>query len=240
MKNIKVLIVEDEWIVSEEIKELLTQSGFQVVGQAEDAESALQILAEDEADVALLDINIKGGIDGIQLAHEIIQKYNSALIFLTAFDDEHFINRAKEIKPAAYIVKPFQARNLEMAIEMAFNNLLENDIASREDSYVISDHIFLRDNSRFKKIALEDITYVEAVGSYTDIYTSAGKFTLSTNLKAFENQVDHPDFMRVHRSYVVNLSHVDELEGNRLFINQVPIPISSTHKEAFLSKFKFL
>ena len=95
MKNIKVLIVEDEWIVSEEIKELLTQSGFQVVGQAEDAESALQILAEDEADVALLDINIKGGIDGIQLAHEIIQKYNSALIFLSAYDDEHFINRQK-------------------------------------------------------------------------------------------------------------------------------------------------
>lgn len=240
MKNIRVLIVEDEWIVSEEISELLSQSGFEVVGQAEDGETALKILSESGADVALLDINIKGPMDGIQLAHKIIEVHSCALIFLTAFDDEHFISRAKEVKPASYIVKPFQARNLEMAIEMGFNNLLEIEKVVKNDSYLISEAIFLRDGTRFKKISLEDVMYAEAVGSYTDIYTAVGKFTVSFNLKSFESQIHHSKFMKVHRSFVINLDHVVAFEGNRLFINDIPIPISSTHKDTFLNNFKVL
>lgn len=124
MQKGRLLIVEDEWIISEEIKEILQKHGYVIIGQAEDAISALEILQDAEVDVVLMDIRIKGSMDGIELAHEIISKYQCAIIFLTAFDDEHFLSRAKKVKPATYIVKPFEERNLKAAIEIAFDKII--------------------------------------------------------------------------------------------------------------------
>ncbi len=133
MQKVRVLIVEDEWIISEEIKEILQKKGYEVVGQAEDAKSALEILQDAVADVVLTDIQIKGKMDGIDLAHEITSKYLCAIIFLTAFDDEHFLNRAKKVKPATYIVKPFEERNLKAAIEIAYDKIsTEKDEVERQ------------------------------------------------------------------------------------------------------------
>ena len=240
MASIKVLIVEDEWIISEEIKEILLQMGYEVIGQAEDAMSALGILEKRQANVALLDINIKGSIDGIDLASKISELYSCAIIFLTAFDSEQYLKRAKEISPSAYIVKPFEARNLQVAVEMAFNNLVTSKNPPKEESYIVSDYIFLKENSRFKRIELKKIHYAQAMGSYTDIFSEEGKFTIAINLKTFESEVNDHRFLRVHRSYLINLDHVIEYEGNRLFIDGSAIPISATHKEKFLKHLKFI
>ena len=239
MQKIRVLIVEDEWIVSEEIKELLDRNGYEIVGQTEDDLGALRMLDTHQVDVALLDINIKGERDGIELAEEIAGKHSCAIIFLTAYDDEQFLNRAKKVRPAAYIVKPFEARNLQNAIEIAFNNQIATKLPPREESYTITDFIFIRENSRFKKVSIESILFVEALGSYTDIYTDSGKITLAINLKTFTENLDNPKFMRIHRSFLINLSKIDEYEGNCVFINKTMIPISSTHKDEFLNRFKF-
>ena len=88
--------------------------------------------------------------------------------------------------------------------------------------------------------ALSSIHYAEADGSYTQVATEEGLLTLAINLKHFESHLDAPNFMRVHRSYVVNLSKVEEYEGNRMFVKSKPIPLSSSYKEAFLEKFTFL
>ena len=240
MRNIKILIVEDELIVSEEIKELLTSKGYEVIGQCTEGEEALSLLSTTQVDVALLDINIEGNMDGIDLASSIIAKHNCAVIFLTAFADDHFFERAKKVKPAAYIVKPFEERNLQMAIEMAFNNLLEGAQKSDSEIFKVTDAIFIKDNARFKKIPVNAIHYAEASGSYTDVVTSEGTTTLAINLKHFEAHLEAPVFMRVHRSFVVNLAKVEEYEGNRIFIEQKPIPISGTYKEEFLRKFTFI
>jgi DNA-binding LytR/AlgR family response regulator len=241
MQKVKILIVEDEWIVSEEIKELLIKNKYDVIGQAEDAESALAIVHESPADIALLDINIKGDKDGIELAQELNQTNTCAIIFLTAFDDKYFLDRAKKVKPAAYIVKPFEERNLKVAIEMAFNNLSETAVEEGHDNpYFVGDQIFIKDNSRFRKILLNDILYVEAVGSYTDIHFTTGKTTLAINLKAFEGKLSDPKFMRVHRSFLINTDKVDEYEGNSIYISQKSIPLSASRKEEFLKRFKFI
>ena len=192
MQRIKVLIVEDEVIIAEEIKELLLKNGCEVVAQAEDAESALHSVKNEIIDIALLDININGSMDGIDLAKRILKDHRCAIIFLTAFSDEHFTRRAKEVKPAAYIVKPFEERNLIIAIEMAFNNLIADDSEMNSNAFFMTDYVFIKDSFRFKKVALESIHYVEAIGSYIDIHTDTGKFTLAINLKTFEQNLDHP------------------------------------------------
>ena len=241
MEGIRVLIVKDELIVSEEIKEMLIQNGYEVIGQAKSAKVALEILTQTPADIAITDINIKGDTDGIELAYEIVKNHSCAIIFLTAYDDSRFLDRAKKVKPAAYIVKPFEERNLKVAIEMAFSSLdnsIEEDHSS--DSFFIADSIFIKDNNRFKKIRLDDVLYIEAVGSYSDIHIGDDKITLSINLKKFEERLSDPNFLRVHRSYLINTEKIDEFEGNTIYIKKNPIPLSASHREEFLKRLKLI
>lgn len=240
MSSIKVLIVEDELIVSEEIKELLSLAGFQVIGQATSGVEALTYMEQHKADVALLDINLDGPMDGIDLAHKVLKKHSCAIIFLTAFADDQFFARAKQVQPAAYIVKPFEERNLQKAIEVAFNNLISAGNDAVQDSYKVTDFIFIKDSTRYKRIEIDSIQYAEASGSYTNVVTERGYTTLAMNLKHFEGHLDAPSFMRVHRSYLINLHKVHEYEGNRIFINEKPIPLSPAYKEQFLKKFTFM
>jgi DNA-binding NarL/FixJ family response regulator len=122
-EKIRALIVEDEWITSEEIKGILEADNITVVSQEDRAEDALKLIQKEPIDVALLDISIKGKLDGIELAKQINESQKTAIIFLTAHDKDEFIERAKEVVPAAYILKPFNAKNLLITVKMAISNI---------------------------------------------------------------------------------------------------------------------
>ncbi|MEP4532698.1 MAG: response regulator [Cyclobacteriaceae bacterium] len=244
MQQIKILVVEDEWVVSEEVKEILEKNNFEVVGQAADAQTALEIAEEFKPDIALLDINIKGDKDGIELAALLQNSCDPGIIFLTAYDDQKYLDRAKSVNPQAYIVKPFREKNIVIAIELAFHNLSKNDAEEvGEDDhkyYVLNDRVFIKDNHRFFKLELSRIKYVEAEGSYCHIHTDKGRHTLAINLKHFESKIQHPLLVRTHRSFLVNLESIDALEGNTLFIAEKSIPVSQSHKDDLLNRLKLI
>lgn len=239
--NINVLIVEDEWITSEEIKEVLEGNGFLVVGQADNAEDALEIVRNHPVDIALLDINIKGAMDGIELAKEISSIRTTGIVFLTAFDDSAYLERAKQVVPAAYLVKPFQSKNLVISIEMAFNSLSKDESESaHEGGFVVDDRIFIKENHLLVRILIQDIMYAEAVGSYTKIHTNNRTHVLAINLKAFEKKLGQTNFIRVHRSYLVNVSRIEAINGNLIYIGNTSIPISSGLKSEVLQRFRII
>jgi DNA-binding LytR/AlgR family response regulator len=241
MEKISVLVVEDELIVSEEIKEVLIANGYHVIGQAAEAKKALSIIEEAVPDVVLMDINIKGSMDGIELANEILSKYQPAIIFLTAFHDNYFIERAKTVRPAAYLVKPFDEKNLIAAIEIAFGNTsLQVASLPEETTYKVNDSIFFKSQTRFTKFSVASILFVKAEGSYIDVFTESGKTTLAINLKQFEARLADPRFMRVHRSYLINLDRVDSLSGNILYIHEERIPVSLENRDDLMKRFKLI
>lgn len=237
MNKVKVLVVEDEFIVAEEIAEILNQNDFEVVGKASNAEQALKLARETNPDIALLDIHIDGEMDGIDAAHKIREPGNTAIIFLSAFDDKEYLERASEVEPAAYIVKPFEARNLIVAIKLAFKKL-ENSQDENDQAFFVEDRIFIREGNKFNKLMVNTIQFAAAVGSYTDIYTPDRKITLTMNLKQFEAKLHKPEFIRVHRSYLVNVEAIDSLEGNIIHIGAHHIPISASHKDDFLKSIR--
>lgn len=241
--RINVLIVEDEWITSEEIKEVLERNEINVVAQADNAEEALAIVKENAIDVALLDIHIKGSLDGIDLAKEIVKVRSTAIIFLTAFDDDRYVSRAKEVLPAAYLVKPFQSKSLMLSIEMAFNTLMnDKDQADAESNLkdIINDRIFIKENHLLVRILVSDILFIQATGSYTVIHTKKGAHTLSINLKTFEMRLNHPEFYRVHRSYLVNISKIEAINGNLIHIDEKSIPIGASQRTEVLKRFRLI
>lgn len=239
--KINVLIVEDEWITSEEIKEVLEKNGMNVVGQEDNASAALQVAKEKVIDIALLDINIKGDKDGIELAQSINEIRPTAIIFLTAFDDSAYLERAKKVVPSAYLVKPFQSKNLVISIEMAFNTIKNGqETVDQEESFIIDDRIFIKEHNLLVRIMIKEITHVEAVGSYCKIHAAGKSYLLSMNLKTFEHKLNDLDFIRVHRSYLVNATMIEAINGNLIYIKESKVPIGSSHRADVLQRFKIV
>ncbi|NJL90748.1 MAG: hybrid sensor histidine kinase/response regulator [Coleofasciculaceae cyanobacterium SM2_1_6] len=119
MSLVKVLVVEDEFIVAADLKARLNKMGYKVVGTAASGLEAIEKVWRESPDIILMDIVLKGDMDGIAAAAAIKQGYNLPIIFLTAYADQNTFKKAKLTEPFGYICKPFQEKNLRMAIEVA-------------------------------------------------------------------------------------------------------------------------
>ena len=115
----KILIVEDEAIVAADLEDRLAQLGYHVVGAASSAAEAMQLAATTAPDLVLMDIMIKGELDGTQTAQLLRQKHHVPVIYLTAFSNDSTLERAKSAEPFGYLLKPFNERELRTNIEMA-------------------------------------------------------------------------------------------------------------------------
>lgn len=116
---IRIIIIEDEAIIAAEIKSTLQILGYDVVGHAMNGDKALDLFARQEADLILLDINIRGTLSGIDLAKILRDNYDVPFVFLTSFSDKVTLDKAKETIPYGYILKPFSDNDLKVNIELA-------------------------------------------------------------------------------------------------------------------------
>ncbi len=119
MNAIKILVVEDEVIVAHDLANRLKKMGYQVTATVASGEEAIEKASENKPDLVLMDIVLKGDMDGITAAKKIQTKINVPIVFLTAYADKTTLERAKITNPFGYIVKPFQQQDLQVAIEIA-------------------------------------------------------------------------------------------------------------------------
>ena len=131
----RIIIVEDEAIIAAEIQSIVEALGYTVVGKSRNGDKALDLFASQSPDLALLDITIKGTLNGIDLAKIIKEKYHFPYVFLTSHSDMNTLNAVKETLPYGYIVKPFSNHDLRSAIELAlfkFESEKEKGFPSKE------------------------------------------------------------------------------------------------------------
>ena len=119
MNKARILIVEDESIIALETQESLKTLGYEICAIVNSGADAIKNIDEKQADLILMDIHLKGDIDGIETAEIIQSNHHIPIIFLTAFSDERVLDRAKRTKPYGYLLKPFKKQDLKVAIEMA-------------------------------------------------------------------------------------------------------------------------
>ncbi len=133
MKQPKILIVEDEGVVAADIEQCLRKLGYRVVASAATAVSAIRKAVENEPDLVLMDIRLKGPVDGVDAAAALHERLGIPVVFLTAYADAEILERAKKTSPAGYILKPFDERSLRSAVEIALHKhpqeqrLIENE-----------------------------------------------------------------------------------------------------------------
>jgi DNA-binding NarL/FixJ family response regulator len=122
MSKLRVLIVEDEPVIAENISMYLDNNDFEVSGIAYDSGEANEQLQNNTPDAAILDINLESKEDGIDIANRINQKYQIPFLFLTSYSDKETLQRAKAVNPSGYIVKPFNEKTLLASLEIAISN----------------------------------------------------------------------------------------------------------------------
>jgi len=244
---IKILVVEDEMIIGAKISMQLTSLGYEVTGILPRGEEAILHIKENKPDIILLDINLKGELDGIETARRVQQFADIPIIYLTANSDEATFNRAKPTRPSAFIAKPFKQLDLQRAIELTISRMAENatglnpeNDTAEEQPFLLSDRIFVRYKEKMIKIMLADILYMEADRNYSHIFTSSREYVLSIPLKTIEEKMSMQLFMRIHRSYLINITHVDEVAENHVIIAKKNVPIGTGMREQLMNRMQTL
>ncbi len=239
---IKILIVEDEMIIGASISLQLSNLGYEVSGIVSRGEEALIHIQQNKPDILLLDINLKGKINGIETAKLMQKDYHIPIIYLTANDDDAHFLRAKKTNPSAFISKPFKKLDLQRAIELTIERMAADNDTDLEQSdncnspFVLSDSIFVKRNDKMVKILIEDIYYFEADRNYCKIYSKDKERLLVMTLKEIDGKLPEEHFLRIHRSYIVNLMHVDEVAGSHVVISKKAIPLSKSLRGKLLKR----
>lgn len=234
----KIYIVEDEPIIAETIQTALSKEGYEIAGMSDNAKEALFDIEQLQPDIILLDINLEGTIDGIELAGFIRKKFAIPFIFLTSYSDDQTLERVKEQDPAGYIVKPFNERNLKTSIELALHKSkqkITETLTSADD-----DSIFIKVKNELLRVDFKDILFIEAFDNYCFVVTARQKHLVSFTLKKLEEKLPQQMFLRVHRSYVVNLSRINSLQDGDAFIENHRIPVSLSYKEQLMERINTL
>lgn len=240
---VNILVVEDESIVRKDIERSLAKLGYNVVGHADNGERALELAREKKPDLALMDIQIKGDMTGIDTAEAIKQEMDIPVIYLTAFADEGTLAKAKVTEPHGYILKPFKEIDLHTAIEMAIHKHgREKDVKvevellrSLTNFKSSAEYLFIKHNGKLVKVNTVDIYFVEALKDYVQINTTQQRFTIHATMKDVERKLPKKVFQRIHRSFIVNMDKISSIQGSDLVLADLnkQIPIGNLYKDEF-------
>lgn len=239
-RKIRILIVEDDMIIAANLSLQLTKLGYEVTGIESRGEEALHHAVENNPDIVLMDVNLKGELDGIETVTRIQQQIEPGVVYLTANNDEGTFNRAKSTQPHAFISKPFHKLNLQRTIALVAEQITETtpkaSLQTTNGMEVMDDRIFVRHSGKMVKILLDHILYVEADRNYCNIVTENGNYLVVSTLKSIESRLRNGNFIRVHRSFLVNISKLDTLAESHLEIRRKTIPVSRSYKEFLLGR----
>ena len=250
MPKTNVLVVEDESIVSKDIQHSLKKLGYNVVGAASTGERAFELAASEKPDIILMDIMLKGDINGIETASRVKEELQIPVIYLTAYADESTLEKAKVTEPYGYIIKPFKEVDLHTSIEMALYKFSKEKevLKARDLFYSIienkdsKDFIFVKSKSRLVKIKTSDIYFVEALKDYVVINTLDSRYTIHSTMKDIVAKLEQDNFIRVHRSFIVRLDKIASIEYPNLHLenDKKVIPIGGSFKEDLIKKLNLL
>ena len=235
MALLKIGIVEDELVIARTILSTLDELGYSHAGPAISYTEAMEMLDNNKPDLLLLDIQLSGKKDGIDVAQKVNELYGVPFIFLTANSDAETIERAKKVKPHAYIVKPFSKEELFAAIEIAFSNFTGNHFDTKPQeaaSWHTKDFMFIKEGYVFRKILFNDIVYLESDANYVTIHLeSQKKAIIRSTLNDFIREIDPKVFIRIHRSYSVNMNKIEEVFPTEISVHGSKIPIGKSYRE---------
>lgn len=223
------MIVDDEPLALDLLEGYVNKTPFlQLVGRCGSAIEALEKMNHTAVDLLFLDIQMPD-LSGVELSKSLVN--GPKVIFTTAF--EEYAIEGFKVDALDYLLKPFNYPEFLKAAGKA-QRWFELQQAS-ENSSVEDAFIFVKSDYKIKKIALREILYIEGLKDYVKIYTTTQPKPIMSlmSMKSIEEKLPSEQFMRVHRSYVVNLNQIHTIERSRIVFGAVYIPVSEKYKDSF-------
>jgi DNA-binding LytR/AlgR family response regulator len=218
MKQLKCLVVDDEELARILLKTYIEKTeNLSLIGSTENPLEALQILQNQEVDLLFLDIQMPE-LSGTSVAKIVNPK--TRIIFTTAYSQ--YALSGFELNVLDYLLKPITFERFQQAIEKAKDYF---QISNQEETITIKSGYDLH------KIRLEDILFIEGSSEYVTFHTAEKRIMSYQTLKSLEVRLPNQQFMRVHRSYIVNRNKVNSLKGKEILIENYKIPVSETYME---------
>ena len=230
----KILIVEDEAIIAADLRVILERLGYECY-EADNGMDALHLINKINFDLFLLDISISGEMDGVELAGKVRSQSKKPLIFITSYFDHQTLERVKSIKPEAYIVKPFEERNLVVNIELALFRSKPHT-----EKNIRAEKLFVKDQNELIALPPQEILFIEADDNYSKVFTVERQYLLSHPIIRVEEKLVDQSFIRVHKSFIVNLNKVTSIQEGYIFISEHKIPRGRTYRQGFMDALTIL
>ena len=229
------IIVDDNKMARTALKKIIEQVDSLVL-QEECASpvDAYNYLLKENVDLVFLDVEMPG-MTGIELVKNLEKR--PIIILITSKTD--YAVEAFELNVADYIIKPVTLSRFMVAVAKA-KELFELKGQKVELNEKDKEYMFVRSNSILTKIKINDITYIQALGDYVNIYTHDNRYTVHITLKGMEEKLPEDKFYRLHRSYLIALDHIDKVEEGTAFIGKHPVPIGEQYKKELLKKINLI
>ncbi|MCF0054645.1 LytTR family DNA-binding domain-containing protein [Dyadobacter sp. CY356] len=230
------LIVDDEPIARDIIKTYCGHLPYlNIVAASGNALEAKTILHKQKVDILFLDINMPI-MDGISFLKTL--KNPPQVIFTTAYKE--YALDAFDLSACDYLLKPFSLERFIIAVDKATEKLQNQSVPISENNDVkTEDFIFVKTDGKIFKILYSDLLYAEANGNYTKIVTAQYTLMPAMTFSTIEELLPKSLFLRIHRSFIINKAKIDHIEGNRVFINNIEIPIGGNYRDLFFKQLGF-
>lgn len=230
------MIVEDDIIVLEGLKSIVSKLGYTEVYGVVDAASAISILEQNAVDFVFLDIDIEGDKDGIWLATFINKHYGIPFVYTTGNDDVKTIQTAVETNPCSYLIKPFKEKDIVSAIEMVKQRQKTKKIVTKTSDK--KNEVFLLHSDDYEKYDFESILFVEKVDNGLKVYTQFKTRAIAESLIDLKKKLPS-QFFQVHPFFIVNTNEIIKIGVNFIILkDNFYIPIDLALKSEIMERLK--
>lgn len=240
--TIRVLIVDDEPIARDILETYIARiPGLELIASCKNALEAFQVLNKQKVDLLLLDINMPE-ITGISFLNTL--KDPPHVIFTTAYSE--YALESYDHNAVDYLLKPISFERFLKGIHKAIDLIGGNNTTTEKNSTPVeSDNLmFIKAEGKLIKIDLKQLWFAEGLKDYIRLWTEQGKIVIHSTMKNFEDSLSkYSNFIRVHKSFIVNLEYIEEIDGNLIRIRKQEIAIGSTYKDEvynMLNRYKLL
>ncbi len=220
--KLKTLIVEDEIMARKSLEKLCQGlEGVELVSSFDNSEEAIEYIKQVEIDLILLDIEMPG-MTGLELLQSI--PYLPQIVFTTAHKEYAF--DAFEYDVVDFLKKPVTQTRLAQAIQKVISRKQQLDAVALASE---AKEIYIKEDGKLIRLPFDKILYFKNVGDYIRVITSEGKYIIYGSIKSLDERLNHPRFLKVHRSYIVNLDKIKDIQESTIIIDNSMIPISRSH-----------
>jgi len=236
---IKLLIVEDSMLVTEDLLDRLNKAGYINIHAVTTGEAAIAYTQTHHADIIIMDIELGGQLDGIETVIQLQQRLSTPVIYLTDHTDDATFQRALKTRPAAFLHKPFVDRQVAHQIEIAWETCKEyhqQQATKAEEPLLVTDGIFLyKENRRFQKVPLQQIRFLKSSGAYCNVYMAGSNVpqivshNMGLLLTILKKSSMASKFVQVSRFHVINTTHITGFENKLLYLGEDAIKTSKQY-----------